>query len=47
MGILGRFLTLSLRENRTELQLSEARRDRVYMMQFDNQPAMKRELKLA
>jgi hypothetical protein len=36
MDILYRFLTMSLRENQTELQLSEARRNQVYMMQYDN-----------
>jgi hypothetical protein len=47
MDILRRFLPLTLRENQTELQLSEARRNQVYMMQFDNWQTMRRNLKLA
>lgn len=47
MDLLLRFLTLTLRENQTLLQLSEARRNQVYMMQFDNWQTMKRDLKLA
>lgn len=47
MDLLRRFLTMPLRELQTALQLSEARRNQVYMMQFDNYQTMKRELKLA
>ncbi|WP_200879369.1 hypothetical protein [Microvirga sp. BSC39] len=47
MDLLRRFLTLSLRENQVELQLSEARRNQVYIMQFDNWQTMRRDLKLA
>jgi hypothetical protein len=47
MHLLCRFLTLTLRENQTEVQLSEARRNQVYMMQFDNWQTMRRDLKLA
>jgi len=32
MDTLRRFLTLTLRENQTDLQLSEMRRNQVYMM---------------
>jgi hypothetical protein len=45
--VLRRFLTMSLRELQTKLQLSEARRNQVYMMHFDNWQTMRRELKLA
>jgi hypothetical protein len=47
MDTLLRFLTLTLRENQTELQLSEARRNQVYMMQYDNWQTIRRDLKLA
>ena len=47
MDLLRRFLTQTVPENREELQRSEARRNQVYMMQFDNWQTMKRDLKLA
>jgi hypothetical protein len=47
MDLLYRFLTMSLRELQTELQLSEARRNQVYMLQYDNWQTMRRDLKLA
>jgi hypothetical protein len=47
MVILRRFLSMTLRENLTELQLSEARRNQVYMMQYDTWRTMRQNLKLA
>jgi hypothetical protein len=47
MDILRRFLIQTVRENREELQRSEARRNQVYMMQYDNWQTMRRDLKLA
>jgi hypothetical protein len=47
MDILRRFLSLTLREKLTELRLSEARRNQVYMMQYDDWQTMRRDLKLA
>ncbi|MBD2750693.1 hypothetical protein IC232_29020 [Microvirga sp. BT688] len=47
MNIVRRFPTLTLRENQTELQLSEARRSQICMMQYDNWQTMRRDLKLA
>jgi hypothetical protein len=47
MDILHRFLSLTFRENLTELRLSEARRNQVYMMQYDDWQTMCRDFKLA
>lgn len=47
MDILRRLLTQTLRENQTEFQLPEARRNQVYMMQYENWQTMRRGLKLA
>jgi hypothetical protein len=47
MDILRRFLTQTLRENQTELQLSEAGRNQVYIMQYDTWRTMRQNLKLA
>jgi hypothetical protein len=47
MDLLRRFLTMTLRENQTCLQLSEARRNQVYMLKHDEMRGMSRELLLA
>jgi len=47
MDQLRRFLTQTLRENQTELQLSEMRKKQVFMLHLDSQQAMRRELLLA
>jgi hypothetical protein len=47
MDLLRRFLTLTLRENQTELQLSEMRKRQMFMLQHDSLQAMKRDLRLA
>jgi len=47
MDILYRFLTLTLRENQTELQLSEMLRNQIYMTQWDRARSMNRLLLLA
>jgi len=47
MDTLRRFLTMSLRENQTELQLSEMRKKQIYILHHGNWQAMRRELKLA
>jgi hypothetical protein len=47
MDILRRFLTMPLRELKTELQLSEMRKRQVFMLHLDSQDAMRRELLLA
>jgi hypothetical protein len=47
VDILLRFLTQTLRENQTQLQLSEMRKRQMYMLQHDSQDAMRRGLLLA
>lgn len=47
MDLLRRILNQSPRLNQTELQLSEARRNQIYMMHSDSWQHMRRELRLA
>jgi hypothetical protein len=47
MDILRRFLTQTLRENQTALQLSEMRKRQIHMMHVDNWQTMCRERLLA